>query len=169
MRYHLADLWLLSELRIRCNIYTCNGEKIKRSIAMKKILALILLAGGSLAVFAVLLIINFVVLMSISFTTVTLAVFISMAVAFGMAGFYKKLHIGFCINALVFWTFAYAPELIIGVGTLLCEYYQSFRYIFLGAGALLIFYLIPISGIAYAVWGVIFTAASWSKLRSDTQ
>lgn len=128
-----------------------------------------MLAADSLAVSAVLMVINTITLMGISVTTVILAVFISMAVAFGTAGFYKKLHTMLGVNALLFWIFAYAPELIIGAGTLLWGYYQSDRYLFLGAGALFIFYIIPITGTAYAVWGAIFTVVDWYKLRGDTQ
>lgn len=136
---------------------------------MKKFSALILLLVVSLTISAVLLIINTVTMMSISVTSVILVLLISMAVAFGTSGFYKKLRAKLGINALPFWIFAYAPQLVIGVGTLLWGYYQSFRYLFVGAGTLFVFYIIPITGIAYAVWGAIFTVADWYKLKGDTQ
>lgn len=132
---------------------------------MKKVIVLILLAAGSLAVSAVLLIMNLVTMLGITFTTVVLAVFISMAVAFGTAGFYKKLHLKFGINAPLYWIFAYAPELAIGAGVLLWGYYQSFRYLFVGASTLLIFYVIPITGIAYGLWGAVFTYVSARKIK----
>lgn len=132
---------------------------------MKNISALILLFAVSLVIFAVLLIINTVVMMGMSVTSVVLALLISMAVAFGTSSFYKKLHTRLGVNALLFWIFAYAPELIIGAGTSLWGYYQSFRYLFVGVGTLFVFYIIPITGIAYAVWGAIFTVADWYKLK----
>lgn len=137
--------------------------------AMKKFSALILLAVVSLAISAVLLLVN-CASMHLSAVTTIQAVFTSIAFAFGTAGFYKKFRSKLGINALLFWIFAYAPELFIGAGTLLWAYYQSASgYPFLGMDGLLYFYAIPITGAVYAVCGAIFTIAVAGKLKETQQ
>lgn len=160
----LRHAWLTA---IRCDIYTCSGGKIKRSIAMRKILMMILLAVGSLVISFVLFLVNMIFMASTPlFISIILIVFASIAVGYGTAGFYKKIHTKYGINGILFWTVAYAPQFFAGAGVLLWAYYKVANgHIFIGPQGLLYFYAAPISGMAYGIFGAIFTHVESKKLK----
>lgn len=122
---------------------------------MKKFLTIILIFAISAVSFLVQIIVNLFVVYPYIFP----AVIFSGAAAFATSCFYKMFRSKVGRGALLFWVIAFAPQSAFGLGYFIWAVCMNVTgYAFIGVGGVLCFYDMPVTAVAYAILGAIFTA-----------
>lgn len=127
---------------------------------MKKALALILLFAVNAATVFVLIVIN--TFLCYSAFTIVLAVgnslYVSCVISFLSILYERKLS----ISRKIFWLTAYLPVLVCAVLDPAIGYFNELvlHKFYMGPGALIIFYSVPITCAAYGLFGVVWLVVS---------